>query len=56
MIYKVLISVIEWQKVSVSPIIDYLINNDVTQWDIVIIDYLLMNSVPCIAKYHNVYQ
>ena len=25
-----------------------------TQWDIVIFDYLLINSVPCIARYHNV--
>ena len=54
MIYKALMTVIEWQKVSVGLIIDYLINNDVTQWDIVIFDYLLKNSVPCIARYHNV--
>ena len=54
MIYKALTIVIEWQNVSVSPIIDYLINNDVTQWDIIIIDFLLMNSVPRIGRYHNV--
>ena len=54
MIYKALKTVIEWQKESVSLIIDYLMNNNVTQWDIVIIDYLLINSVPCIARYHNV--
>ena len=54
MVYKALMTVIEWNQEIVSPIIDYLINNDVTQWDIVITDYLLINSVPCIARYHNV--
>ena len=54
LIYKALMTVIEWKKDGVSPIIDYLINNDVTQWDIVIFDYFLKNSVPCIARYHNV--
>ena len=54
MIYKALMIIIEWNKEMTSPIINYLINNDVTQWDVVIFDVLLMNSVPCIARYHNV--
>ena len=52
--YKVLKTIIEWQKASVSPIIEHLINNDVTQWDVVIFDYMLAISAPCIARYHNI--
>ena len=52
--YKALKAIIEWQKASVSPIIEHLINNDVTQWDVVIFDYMLAISAPCIARYHNI--
>ena len=36
------------------PIVEYLMNIDLTQWDIVIADYLFDHSVTCLAKQQNV--
>ena len=52
-IYKALMLMKEYIEMNVSPIIDYFINKDLKQWDIIILEQFLFNSIPCIAQYNN---
>ena len=38
----------------IHPVADYLAKVDLTQWDVIIIDYILDHTVSCLAKHQNV--
>ena len=52
-VYKTLMMMKEFIEMNTSPFIDYFMNEDMTQWDIIILGHL-MTSIPCIAQNHNV--
>ena len=52
-IYKAIMLMKEYIEMNVSPFVDYFINKDLTQWDIIVLEQFLFNSIPCISQYNN---
>ena len=53
-LYQSVMAFNEWQNFNSKVIIEYVFASNLTQWDVVIIEHFLSNSIPCIAKHQNV--